>query len=399
MIGYGRRTVKTGLVAVVGMLLAVSAGVALAAPAVTAVSEKAVRLEAGGKPVTLTLQGTDLDQVQSAAVLLAGQPVKEVTVKLGAATPGAKSRAVTLAAQAAAKPGKDYKLQLTAGKLSIPVAATLEVVAPATAAAPAPAAKPVPQPSPVPTTQPAAKEPAPKVAVVKPSTPTTPAPGSAAPSTIGPQAGLAPKVSAPAPPPETKPMTPAKPLAPPVAIGPKTPILVPRAPLKISPPPQVFGVQRTPDGYALTGRGFGTDKARLQVFEGLTPVRPDAILSVADNRVVVRSNASGMVQHRVVAAGQQSNPFPFFHPQAPRAVGSVGVSREELSKILASPRVRALTPGGTVQPGLPGLPRVAAPGQTSPSSPTAQRPAPRAGSFSPKVIPKAGELTMTGLGE
>src|SRR3990170_20051 len=83
-------------------------------PTVTSVSEASVRLEAGGRPVTLTLLGTDLDQLQSAAVVLGGQPAAGLTAQLGA--PAKTSRPVTLTAQAAAKPGRDYRLQLTGGK-------------------------------------------------------------------------------------------------------------------------------------------------------------------------------------------------------------------------------------------------------------------------------------------
>jgi len=76
--------------------------------------------------------------------------------------------------------------------------------------------------------------------------------------------------------------------------------------------PTLMQVKLTADGYELAGKGFGRDKAKVQVFEGFNQVAPGAIVSVADNLIIVRSKPSGMVQHRVVVGGQAST-IGFMH--------------------------------------------------------------------------------------
>jgi hypothetical protein len=192
--------------------------------------------------------------------------------------------------------------------------------------------------------------------------------------------------------------------------------------------PVLSRVERTPDGYALVGRGFGTDRSRLQVFEGNAQI--GTIVSLAADRVVVRSQPSGTTQHRVVVGGLPSATLSFTHPVAARVIGSVGMSSDELSKMFQSPRIFGLTGGAPAAPGAatvgspslrapglaptPGLapstgagaPRVAGPAASGgPSSPGASGPraapssaaAPSPGAALRSVT--TGELSMSGIGE
>ena len=77
--------------------------------------------------------------------------------------------------------------------------------------------------------------------------------------------------------------------------------------------PAQLRVKPTADGYEIAGKGFGKDKAKVQVFEGMTPVPAASIVSVTDDLIVVRSKVSGMIQHRVVI-GNQTASVNFTHP-------------------------------------------------------------------------------------
>lgn len=490
-------------------------------PTVTSVSEASVRLEAGGRPVTLTLLGTDLDQLQSAAVVLGGQPAAGLTAQLGA--PAKTSRPVTFTAQAAAKPGRDYRLQLTGGKQPVTPAVAIEVAAPppppAVAKIEPPKTPPPPPtgarteplkvaPEPLKALVPAAPAPAAPLKsaeVVTKIAPTTPAAAAPAaplvsrvappfvrpilepsitrvvPSTVRLQAGggsvtltlfgqeldrltsvsvqmgtaAAPGVSARLGPPaktsRTLTLTAQATALPSTAyrlqaVGARLPLalaasievfwpLTMARPLVVLPAAPVLSrVERTPDGYALVGRGFGTDRSRLQVFEGNAQI--GTIVSLANDRIVVRSQPSGTTQHRVVVGGLPSATLSFTHPVAARVIGSVGMSSDELSKMFQSPRIFGLTGGAPAAPGAaparspslgaprlaptPGLapstgagaPRVAgpaAPGAPAasggPSSPGASglRAAPSsAAAPSPGAALRSvttGELSMSGIGE
>ena len=144
--------------------------------------------------------------------------------------------------------------------------------------------------------------------------------------------------------------------------------------LLLSAAPVLARVEPTADGYALVGKGFGTNRSRLQVFEGSTQV--GTLVSLADDRIVVRSRPSGVVQHRVVVGGLPSATVVFTHRTAPAVVGSVGVSSSELAKILQSPKVRALAAAPT-PPGVPTL-RPGAAGPTG-ARPAAGSPGPTGG--------------------
>jgi hypothetical protein len=112
---------------IVAVLVGLSVHTARADPAITAVREGNARVAAGAS-VTLTLEGTELEKLQSVLVLLSGRPAPEVTATLGAATRG--SRTVRIVVAASAKPRKDYELQATVtAKAPLKVPATLEVLA------------------------------------------------------------------------------------------------------------------------------------------------------------------------------------------------------------------------------------------------------------------------------
>jgi hypothetical protein len=80
-------------------------------PQIKSVSSRALRLEPG-QSVTLTIKGSNLDQITSAQVLLNNRPVREVKCTLGPLS--AISRVITLKASSKAKPGRAYSLQLKA---------------------------------------------------------------------------------------------------------------------------------------------------------------------------------------------------------------------------------------------------------------------------------------------
>ena len=462
----------TLLAAVVALGLA-AAGPARAEPQVASVSEPRVRLEAGGRPVTLTLQGTDLDQLQSAAVVLGAQPAPGLTAQLG--PPAKTSRTVTLRALASAKPGKDYKLQLAGAKAPLTPTVALEVAAPPAPApklvAPAPAVPKVEVPKLVAPAPTAPKVEAPKLVAPAPTAPKVEAPKLVAPAPTAPKVEP-PKLAAPAPAPAAKVEAPKATrgapsltaalqpeprvasvtppavrmqaggaavvltligqeldrlrsasvlrgsqaatgvtarLGPPAktsrtvtltaqasavpgrdyrvqASGGRQPLLLATSvevywpvtlarPLLLLPAAPVLArVEPTADGYALVGKGFGTNRSRLQVFEGSTQV--GTLVSLADDRIVVRSRPSGVVQHRVVVGGLPSATVVFTHRTAPAVVGSVGVSSSELAKILQSPKVRALAAAPT-PPGVPTL-RPGAAGPTG-ARPAAGSPGPTGG--------------------
>src|SRR6185503_3702527 len=113
---------------------AVPAPVAVLAPepSVATVSPQALRIQAGGGAVTLTLGGAALDKLQSVAVVQSGRAVAGIVAQLGPAVP--TSRIVIITVQSSAAPGKDYQIQLSGGRQPIVVAAPLEVFWPISAA-------------------------------------------------------------------------------------------------------------------------------------------------------------------------------------------------------------------------------------------------------------------------
>jgi len=86
-------------------------------PQIKSFSSRALRLEPG-QSVTLTVKGSNLDQITSAQVLLNNRPVREVKCTLG--PPSSISRVITLKVSSRAKPGRAYRLQLKAKTKIIP---------------------------------------------------------------------------------------------------------------------------------------------------------------------------------------------------------------------------------------------------------------------------------------
>lgn len=86
-------------------------------PQIKSFSSRALRLEPG-KSVTLTIKGSNLDQITSAQVLLNNRPVREVKCTLG--PPSSISRVITLEVSSRAAPGRAYSLQLKAKTKIIP---------------------------------------------------------------------------------------------------------------------------------------------------------------------------------------------------------------------------------------------------------------------------------------
>ncbi len=64
--------------------------------------------------------------------------------------------------------------------------------------------------------------------------------------------------------------------------------------------PILSRVESTTDGYALVGSGFGTDRNQVQVFEDSTQVPAASVVSVANDRIVVRSRPTRTVEIKVV---------------------------------------------------------------------------------------------------
>lgn len=68
-------------------------------------------------------------------------------------------------------------------------------------------------------------------------------------------------------------------------------------------------------GYDLIGTGFGIDKNKLQIFEGVTQLTGSAVISLAGDKIAVQSKPSGSVLHKIVVAGQSSG-LSYTHPVA-----------------------------------------------------------------------------------
>ena len=101
--------------------------------------------------------------------------------------------------------------------------------------------------------------------------------------------------------------------------------------------PTLSRVKQTDEGYELVGSGFGKDKARVQVFEGATQVAATAIVSVADDLIVVRSKPTGEVQLKVKVGGRESGPVSF----TPAAVREAKAKKEEAAAKQAEARAKA----------------------------------------------------------
>ena len=114
--------------------------------------------------------------------------------------------------------------------------------------------------------------------------------------------------------------------------------------------PSQLRVKPTADGYEIAGKGFGKDKAKVQVFEGMTQVPAASIISVTDDLIVVRSKASGMIQHRVVI-GNQTGSVNFTHPAVqPAAKPAIAADATAKPGALLPPPLPSLTQTITTSP-------------------------------------------------
>ncbi len=126
------------------------------------------------------------------------------------------------------------------------------------------------------------------------------------------------------------------------AIGQKTPIQRPLAPRRAEPP-VLSRAERTAEGYALIGSRFGTDLSKVQVFEGEAPVPASAIVSMADDRILVRSKVTGTVQHKVVVGGLSSQAITGNYPPVPAISGPAGIAPTPPTRAGSRPPAPATT--------------------------------------------------------
>ncbi len=164
--------------------------------------------------------------------------------------------------------------------------------------------------------------------------------------------------------------------------GQRAPGQRPLAPRRAEPP-VLSRAERTAEGYGLIGRGFGTDQSKVQVFEGDAPVPASAIVSMADDRILVRSRVTGTIQHKIVVGGLSSQAITGNYPALPAISGPAGIAPTPPTRAGS----RAPAPATTLS-----APPAAAPGAgpkhitTPPLTLTGQR-----------VNMTTGPLTLTGL--
>ena len=96
---------------------------AVAKVEVKSASVASVNVAPGAKPVTVTLTGSNLNLITSAALVSDNWPIKGTKVTLGAANP--TKRNISFYADAQTKPVNDCQLRLTAGKQTINVSAKM----------------------------------------------------------------------------------------------------------------------------------------------------------------------------------------------------------------------------------------------------------------------------------
>ncbi len=166
--------------------------------------------------------------------------------------------------------------------------------------------------------------------------------------------------------------------------------------------PVIGKVEPTADGYALVGKGFGTDSKRVEVFEWKTQVPASAITFLANDRIVVRSRATGTVEHRVVVGGQASQVVTFEHRAAPPArADRAPAPVPSVTQSLTTAEISMVGRRGAGRPGgVPPVPSVTQTLTTGEVSMAGRRGAPRAGA--PPTVPSVTqtlttqEVSMTG---
>lgn len=78
-------------------------------------------------------------------------------------------------------------------------------------------------------------------------------------------------------------------------------------------PPVIAAITPAPQGYAILGSGFGTDRSQISVLENNALLPSSAIIALADGRIDVRSPAAG-ARSVAVRVGAQSTPPTLFRP-------------------------------------------------------------------------------------
>jgi len=76
-------------------------------------------------------------------------------------------------------------------------------------------------------------------------------------------------------------------------------------------PPAIIAITPAPQGYAVLGSGFGTDRNRVSVVENNAVLPPTAIAAIADNRIDVRSPTTGSRTVAVRVGPLVSAPMPY----------------------------------------------------------------------------------------
>ena len=147
------------------------------------------------------------------------------------------------------------------------------------------------------------------------------------------------------------------------------------------PVPLLSRVEPAADGYVLVGRDFGTRPDQVQVFEDRRPLPATSVISVANDRIVVRSSPTGTMQHRVVVGGRASALVSFTHSIAQLkqvTTGTLPMIRQAFQpKVVTAPEL-SMT-GQRFQPKAVTAPELAMTGQR----------------FQPKAVTPP-ELSMTG---
>ena len=87
--------------------------------------------------------------------------------------------------------------------------------------------------------------------------------------------------------------------------------------------PAIMAITPTAQGYAVTGRGFGTDRSRVSIAESNTVLPATAIVSVADNRIEVRSTAIGAVTILIRVGAILSAPATYRPAPRPPVIAAI----------------------------------------------------------------------------
>jgi hypothetical protein len=92
--------------------------------------------------------------------------------------------------------------------------------------------------------------------------------------------------------------------------------------------PAITGITPLFHGYAIIGRGFGADARRVAVAENGTLLPPDAVLSVAENRIEVRSTTADTSTVLVRVGAMLSTPATYRPPTAMPVIAGIAPAPE-----------------------------------------------------------------------